>query len=1663
MKKFLSSLLALLLVLSILPFTALAAETEVTDSGKLLVLKGRYVTFCLQKSTGAFLTEPTVNYNKGITSDAYGMPQCQFVVYDQNGEIHRFTSVTIKSAKAVSSPEPHIEAEYLVTIPLIGLEGFGPYDYTEITVPVSYYLADSNSGHGVLAYVANGIVADRDKFYQSDSMLRWIFTLNAFSLGGHEGQTVPALTLNSVNVNRDGLSESSMTVIAPMDDLPSVTYPSGWSYDYPEHGLYIKEARTEGYSFANPFAASEGYAFTDTIKTVGGTELTEPNFPREISVSPGMMSPVFSSVNLYERIFYTFPDQGGDSGERTHFFWGYYDLVDLPENVPTKPDEVTLSLSAKRLAAFYKDGKTTVEFVADDSALANLKKTYASDPIAEMWGEIKSADGRTYTFTGNNARLSPTVTATWGSEGSLTVTRDGVFTQKGVNLNTPTFKLYGPAAGKADSLKIAFSETGLKFDIDPKANNAIAYIDIPYTTVAIEGGTADTSGNIRLTGDMSIGTVLDGASFTMEELGYGLKNNNFKLNGVHATGSFNTEKLFNLELFGIEGEINTFTDEYSFSLELSAFDLFKTEAELALARVDGKLIPDKLWFYLKAKPGILLIPPVPIGQLNGGGAGFSNLAATVKGDYFAIPPIKLRGAVTGTYLHLVEGTANLTLGPSEIAVKATDVNIAGAGEATKIVDEFGYSVKLSGQTKNYKDVDYQGILLTGEQSLKLLLPNASIDVIEVESLLKAGAFGGVNKSKDRFYLHIGANGAVTGTLKVPSNFFIFPGKKFASATVNLAVGGQTVIPIKNVSVDEGFREAFKNIDIYIGAMAEAKGWLGHIRAWVVIPKVVQTNFVMGKGWNIEGKFIKHLPDWNWESVGITPLSVENGIELLALTGDEEITLDLSSSEDSEPYVLLSFDSSVTEEEIKEKLTVTKDSSPVTVSFTEDEEAHFRAITNIMSKNDGSTYRTVLMYAPNANGTYKISCGGLTFNTKEASVSPYEKLDLTLSDRDLKGSVKYAEDEKTYTVRTYLSKTESGADYLVSEDTVVGSSNIEFTLPAEGTLAPTGSYFVTSFLMEEQEADINGDGKNETALLSIASQSFDKLIRYENTVQPNVPTNVTLEAAGNEVLKASWSEVEGADGYEVLIYQEDENGNLVTGGVSYDIAGTTVNMALTANGEFEANRDYRVGVRAYKKHGDGKICSETAFSDSQYLLAFTPADITLKIDGDEILKSSSGIYEYTVGQGSHYLTAETNALSVRAVREDTKEELTKSGDDFLIPDDFSGTLMIRISAVSLSGVTDEFLLISRDDSDVLLTLESDIVYADRETGAYKFSGATEPGSTVYFGKTEATKAKDDSRFTIEGEMEEYRNVLTAAVWAKDSSGNTSSLKNVYIVRSSTYSVTVEGSEDKQNGSGEYLPGDEVKISAGTKSGYTFSGWKTTGNITLKDKSKAETTFTMIKSDVTVTAQWKKKSSSGGGGGSSASAKFTVSFDTGGGTKTENEKVEKNSLLSKPADPKKEGFIFTGWYTDSSLTKEYDFSEKVTKSFTLYAGWREVKSTIVLTIGEANALINGKTESTDVPAKIVSDRTFLPVRFVAEALGAKVEWNGDTETVTITDGGKKIELTIGKNEITVDGKTEKLDVTPFIENSRTLVPVRFVSEALGAKVEWDSNKNTVTIRK
>ena len=204
----------------------------------------------------------------------------------------------------------------------------------------------------------------------------------------------------------------------------------------------------------------------------------------------------------------------------------------------------------------------------------------------------------------------------------------------------------------------------------------------------------------------------------------------------------------------------------------------------------------------------------------------------------------------------------------------------------------------------------------------------------------------------------------------------------------------------------------------------------------------------------------------------------------------------------------------------------------------------------------------------------------------------------------------------------------------------------------------------------------------------------------------------------------------------------------------------------------------------------------------------------------------------------------------------------------------------------------------------------------------------------------------------------------------------------------------------------------------------------------------------------------------GGGSGTAVSYTVSFETNGAGKIDSMTVAKNGVIKEPKTPAKEGFAFAGWFTDKALKTKYDFSEKVTKSFTLYAAWEEKDDSlrqIILTVGKKEALVFGKTKSNDVAPVIRNDRTMLPARFVAENLGATVTWDEEKRIVTITGNGVTILLTIGEETAMVNGKEVKLDSPAFIENDRTYTPIRFIAEELGATVEWIEAKQKVVITK
>lgn len=1580
MKKTITLLLTLCLLLGLLPTEAVAylGDIQTVDSGTVTAkklnsgsweLRNDYLRVIVRKD-GTLSTAPAAD--SADPTDRQ-MPYCNFVTFKGSGynkrDIVHPAELRLKHIGSVkktpNGTANAIKVEYDLTATVSGKTVTGTttvyYEIVKLSLDGTWGVLTSVDAIKITSADSNGSLG-------IELETRWGYTLSGFAAMGHRNAAdSPALKLSRTvydHTTEKVLSTENSVLTSKVENLDT-------AQDYPPGGNwcsnYITEVYTDGYNWANPFVGLSnyyGYRYSDsnsgTIKTY---------LPNRVSVAPASR-PGDTRVECGDEIGYYFGDRSEYSIVPSHFLWGFRNLTKLTQPIPSEPDKVNISISAKRLAVFASGSGVTVEHVADDAALEALKRQYKKDPIALINGDYESKNGEDFTFTGGAALLSPSVTATWDkTKGSLVIKKDGTVEQSGVSLSAPTFKFYQPK-GSGKDLKIELTRDGFTFGIDPGNNDAIVYVDIPYAKVTLEKATADAAGNLVFSGEIGFQTIFEGAEFTMKKLGYGLKGNEFKVNGVHATGSFDTEKMLSLELAKVKGEVNTFNGNkrYAFELELNVFDLFETKAELELTRSkkDGSLLPNTLYFYVKASPGIPLIPPIPIGQLNGGGAGFMDLAKTVNGDYFAIPPIKLRGTLTGTYLHLIEGTGDVVIGPSEISLTASDVGIVGA--KLSIIDSFGYALKLNGQERTYNGTPYKGVYLVGSEALELNLPSTELDVIVLDSSIELGAFGGTGTKDGQNYLHlgIGANGKVQGILQIPSNFFIpcLRGAKLSRTDIQLIIGGQTTARISGASVSESMKDAFNNIDVYLGAMAQSTNWLYDVRAWVILPNIIKTDFEKGAGWDLEGKLIKKLPEWKWEDHGVTPvvqaISLEDGEEFAVMlaadppdaephgSGNAQ-TITVDAGADETPYILLAFDEDVDEDAVKQALTVTKqgETDSIKINWVKkeganeeeigkiDSAAEINAGTALIENVDGNKYRVALLRLKDG-GTYVVNTGDLTLvkdKSEGVTVTPFEKLELNLDSRSsiskVLGKIKYAETDTTYTLRTYLGSAEGEADYLVDECKVPGFDAISVDIPSDGTLMPTGNYYVTSFLMTEKDFTLEG-GTRKNALVAIDSwQSKDK-VHYTNTNEPAAPAWAKLDFVGNEVMTAKWDKVDGVDGYRVTVYQKDGSEWKDTGfGYDLDENTTSINMALTVGGgavkvsegnptaEFanannlKENEHYRIGVSAYKlvstgleeskstsAMGENTVNPNSAFKGSKYysketksadggefLPKYQELTMTLTVNGTAITADENGVYHAYVGENPGTLTVNCAADSITVTRMDTGTNIVPdetASNTFAIPD-FTGSLMLKINGKKDKDVTSVFLLVSRDVTPPVLTLSDPVFFADRETGAYTITGMADAGSEILYGGTEKIYANSKGRFTVSGTLDTNSGILSLS--AKDSAGNESAQQLALITRQTQYAVTVNGSYADASGEGKYAAGSVVTVRAGSRSGYTFDGWTSGSNVVFDDPSAAETIFTMPDGSVTVTANWSRDGGSSSSGRDDSDPRYAVGIPD----KTENGSV------------------------------------------------------------------------------------------------------------------------------------------------------------------------------
>lgn len=141
---------------------------------------------------------------------------------------------------------------------------------------------------------------------------------------------------------------------------------------------------------------------------------------------------------------------------------------------------------------------------------------------------------------------------------------------------------------------------------------------------------------------------------------------------------------------------------------------------------------------------------------------------------------------------------------------------------------------------------------------------------------------------------------------------------------------------------------------------------------------------------------------------------------------------------------------------------------------------------------------------------------------------------------------------------------------------------------------------------------------------------------------------------------------------------------------------------------------------------------------------------------------------------------------------------------------------------------------------------------------------------------------------------------------------------------------------------------------------------------------------------------------------------------------------------------------------------DTAAKVTVANCVTPSPSQVKTTATFKVGEAKYTVNGQEQTMDAACYVENGRAFAPLRYVAYAAGVAPEnILYSAGKVTVMKGDKVVQLTIGSNVMVINGISVTMDVKAVVKNGRTMLPVRWLSQALGCKVDYDANTQTVTV--
>ncbi len=742
----------------------------------------------------------------------------------------------------------------------------------------TYVTADGKT-YALVAQAFWGLDIPTDFTTTPDFVFRWFQEYHGFSRMGH-AQADPSA---HVKVSRSYKQKGTYTAKST-----DITAGMGRTNVYGTFGSGdVCEVYSDSYGVDSPFVL----AHTDTIRHSNDVMPT-------VYMTYDAENDLLTAECGTERI-------GGRTGHppiSAIQVWGFRDVYTKKEAASladvkfTEPDRVTIPQDADRLG-LYKSGSGIVAAPITDTARENVLKKKYGDPLYILCGDFEPGrddNGKYYEYTDRKVGLTSTITATWGSGQHFRVRVDenGLVTKfdtsAQVMYSTPRFLLYSAKNGVTKAAELAFDGEELALNMKPEDNAVLVFIDIPEVSSRINKALIKGNGCLELSGNMGLDLILNCGSdklIELKRLGYGPKKEkddsiSFVQQGFEASGKLDTGSLMGLDLAELEADINTFDGEeqYNFSLELNVFDLFETAAELNLKRLNnGRLAPNDLYFRLAVAGGIPIVPPVPTSFIKGGGGGFYGLADTINGDFIAIPPIRVKMSVKGDYVKVIEGWANVTVGPSYLEFAGTDLTIA----KMDFIDEFKMYLRLVGEKRTYKGTPYTGLRAGGGMGLKLAAPNndtAIGTIFELDTEIEASIFGGLDdySKPQNAHVNLDSRGSLSATVKIPKklgslSFGKLGGKKLVNTQVDFILGAETAIRVggnagstakevlKNVTTD-----AWKNLNIYGGISKKGSLVLTGYRIYYIIPNHFGGAIDLrwkNDDWTLDKEIEKN--DWGW--------------------------------------------------------------------------------------------------------------------------------------------------------------------------------------------------------------------------------------------------------------------------------------------------------------------------------------------------------------------------------------------------------------------------------------------------------------------------------------------------------------------------------------------------------------------------------------------------------------------------------------------------------------------------------------------------------------------------------------------------------------------------------------------------------------------------------